>query len=299
MKKTLILAALVGTMGWTQVASAADALDTTRAEIRIDRDRDATVYKSLEGLRNQMVVLDSRKQGRIAVVGTTMETLGAAGLYPMLQDLMEDRPFEKALPSVRQGWRIGLLFAVGRQRNPAARAVLEHVVRTEADVQILTSAAEALGKLQDADAAKVLIEASAGTSPRALAILRGMGQCRRLVMVDHLASRSRTATGAEAENTLAALREVGNSWAWTTDVVSKSGEGDAVRSSAATALMGMWVAQPELRNEARKALLVVDAPNAAQLVAETRKTIGAHDLKAFEKLAKSLASNPLHKRVQK
>jgi hypothetical protein len=299
MKKTLILAALVGTMGWTTVASAADALDTTRAEIRIDRDRDSAVYKSLAGLRNQMVELDSRKQGRIAVVGTTMETLGAAGLYPMLQDLIEDRPFEKARPSVRQGWRIGLLFAVGRQRNPAARAVLEHVVRTEADVQILTSAAEALGKLQDAEAAKALIDASAGTTPRALAILSGMGQCRRLAMVDYLASRSRTATGVEAENTLAALRESGNSWAWTTDVVSNSGEGDAVRSSAATALMGMWLTQPELRKEARKALLVVDAPNTVALVAETRKTVGENDLKAFEKLAQSLATNPLHKRVQK
>ena len=237
MKKTLILAALIGSMGWTQVASAADSLETTRAEIRADRDNDSAVYKSLEGLRKQMVNLDSRKQGPIAVVGTTMDTLGAAGLLPMLQELLEDRPFVDARPSVRRGWRVGLLFAVGRQRNPAARAVLEHVVTTETDVEILTSAAEALGKLQDEEAAKVLIEQSVGVTPRALAILRGMGQCRRLVMAEHLAKRSVAATGLEAENTVAALREVGNSWAWTTDVVSKSGEGDAVRSRAASALV--------------------------------------------------------------
>ncbi len=296
MKKTLILAAIVGSMGWTQVASAADSLDATRAEIRTDRDKDAAVYKSLEGLRKQMVDLDSRKRGSIAVVGTTMDTLGAAGLLPMLQELLEDRPFADARPSVRRGWRVGLLFAVGRQRNPAARAVLEHVVTTETDVEVLTSASEALGKLQDADAAKVLISASAGVTPRSLAILRGMGQCRRLVMAEHLATRSLTATGAEAERTLAALREVGNSWAWTTDIVAESGEGDAVRARAASALLGMWLAQPELRQEARKALLVVDAPNITTLTVEARGKVAANDKKAFEKLAKSLAANPLHKR---
>ena len=135
--------------------------------------------------------------------------------------------------------------------------------------------------------------------PRALAILRGMGQCRRLEMAEHLATRAQTATGLEAENTMAALREAGNSWAWTTEAVSKSGEGDAVRAAAASALMGVWLAQPELRSEARKALLVVDAPNNAALIAQTRKTVGENDVKAFEKLAKSLANNPLHKRVQK
>ncbi|MEZ4460919.1 MAG: HEAT repeat domain-containing protein [bacterium] len=295
MKKTLILAALLGAVGFSSVANA-QSLEAIQNHTKADRETNKDAWDAVATLRAQMKDFDARKRGRVATVGTMLDDIGPEGLYPMMNELIVDAPFEQARPSVRQGWRIGLLFALGRLRNPETRPVLEHVLRTEKDVAILGSASEALGKLQDEQAARVLIELSAGNSARSLAILKGAGQCRRQVMADYLAARLPTASAAEFDNTVEALRDVGNAWAWSTDVVAASGEGDVVRSAAASALLSAWITNPEKRNDLRKALLIVDAPNMNTLVVDASKSVTAKDRDAFNALKASLDANPLHKR---
>lgn len=297
MKKTFIYAAIVGSIGIASVASA-QSIEEVRAQMTLDQEAHADAWDAVATLRGKMIEMDARKRGRIAPIGTMLDPIGPDGLYPMLNELLQDKPFDHARPSVRQGWRVGLLFAVGRLRDVRARGVLEQVVRTETDIAILTSAAEALGKLQDEEAARVLMTESMGSSARAIALLRGVGQCRRIVMADYLAARLTTASGEDVDAVIHALREVGNSWAWKTDVVSASGEGDQVRSTVAEALLNAWFVQPERRNDIRKALLIVDAPNMAALLTDATGKVTAPIRDDFKKLTASLAANPLHRLKQ-
>lgn len=296
MKKHLMLALLAGLTLLTVDAAAQDRPQTQLPEWKAlaAKHNDATV--AVATLRARMPQLDKQRRGRIATVGTMLDDIGPEGLAPMLVELLEDRPFDGMRDSVRRGWRIGLLFAVGRQRNPEARAVLEHVLRTEPDVEILTSASEALGKLQDDAATAVLVAEAQGNSPRALAILRGMGQCRRVSMANHLSSRIVNATGEELDATIEALRDVGNSWAWRTDVVAASGESEAVRQTVTTALLSAWRVHPDARNAIRKAVLIVDAAQAPELVDQMAADLKDADQSDYAKLRRSVLKNPLHRR---
>jgi HEAT repeat protein len=255
-------------------------------------------FAAVKQLREEMPELDARKRGRIATVGTTLDLLGPKALFPMLEELALDRPFEKQVPSVRQGWRIGLLHAVGRLRDERARPILEKVVRTEQDAWVLKTAAEALGKLQDERAAQFLITESQGSGERAEAILEGMAHCRRLVVTQYLTSRLAQATEQSERRALVeSLRDHGNSYAWKTDVVAASGEGTDVRNLSAQALLSAFVRFPAERPQIQKALLIVDAPATTTLLQTALKTTSDKAAQeALQGLQSKLANNPLHAR---
>lgn len=298
MKQALVLAVMLAAGFWSGdvLGKTPAGFEAFEAAVRVDGEANPAMYEAVAAARAEVVKLDGQKRGRIAIVGPMLDALGPQAMVPMLAELLEDRPFEGARPTVRRAWRVGLLFALGRMRNVEARAVLEHVVRTEPDVEVLTSAAEALGKLQDADAAKALMAAANGQSERHVAILRGMGQCRRTEMATYLAARLGTATGDELKANIWALREAGNSWAWRTVAVAKSGEGAEVREIATRALLDAWLRHPELRNDLRKAVLVVDGPEVVALVEAMGPGLTGKDKVDYERLLRSVRDNPLHKR---
>lgn len=273
-------------------------LNALLQEIETSRQTFAAEFAAVKQLRQEMPELDARKRGRIATVGTTLDLLGPAALFPMLEELAQDRPFEKQPASVRQGWRIGLLHAVGRLRDDRARPILEKVVRDEHDTWVLKTAAEALGKLQDERAAQVLITQSQGSGERAEAILEGMAHCRRLVVTEYLTARLAQATETRQRRALIeSLRDHANSYAWQTDVVAASGEGTEVRNQSAQALLNTFVLHAEDRPQIQKALLIVDAPATGNLLkAALKATSDKATQEALLALQNKLANNPLHKK---
>lgn len=279
------------------VVSTSQVLDSLRSQIANARPGLSAEYAAVKQLREEMPELDARKRGRLAVVGTTLDLLGPKALFPMLEELLDDKPFTNQPPSVRQGWRVGLLFAVGRLRDDRARPILEKVVREENDTWVLKAAAEALGKLQDEASASVLIDASQGSNARSEAILEGMAHCRRLVVTQYLVARLAQATkDSERRALIESLRDHGNAWAWKTDVVARSGEGDAVRNLGAEALLRAYLGHPNDRAQVQKALLVIDAPKTLEILKSVETSAPASEREALKSLKDSLRNNPLHKR---
>ena len=279
------------------VVNPTQVLDSLRSQIVAARPGLAAEFAAVNQLREEMPELDARKRGRLAVVGTTLDLLGPNALFPMLEELLEDKPFANQSPSVRQGWRVGLLFAVGRLRDDRARPVLEKVVREENDTWVLKAAAEALGKLQDERSASVLIAESQGSSARSEAILEGMAHCRRLVVTQYLVSRLAQATKeSERHALIESLRDHGNAWAWKTDVVANSGEGEEVRNLSAEALFNVYMSHPSDRVQVQKALLIIDAPKTLEILKSVETSATKADREALSALKTSLSNNPLHRR---
>lgn len=305
--KPIIFALALAGFGYSGLAMAQnpDAPVTNSAELNAltkqiegARKAHAAEFAAVKQLREEMPELDARKRGRIAPVGTTLDLLGPNAVWALMDDLIQDKPFANQRPSVRQGWRIGVLHALGRLRNPVARPVLERVVSQESDTWVLRTAAEALGKLQDQEAAEFLIKASAGEGARAEAVLEGMAHCRRLVVTEYLVSRIEQAKADSEKRALVeSLRDHANAWAWKTDVVAASGEGEQVRNLSAAALIRTYAKEPQLEKELRKAILIVDSAESVALVqAEISKASAPAAKASLEDLLKALASNPLHKR---
>lgn len=305
--KPIIFALALAGFGFSGLAMAQnpDAPVTSSAELNAltkqiegARKAHAAEFAAVKQLREEMPELDARKRGRIAPVGTTLDLLGPNAVWALMDDLIQDKPFANQRPSVRQGWRIGVLHALGRLRNPIARPVLERVVSQESDTWVLRTAAEALGKLQDQEAAEFLIKASAGEGARAEAVLEGMAHCRRLVVTEYLVGRLEQAKADSEKRALVeSLRDHGNAWAWKTDVVAASGEGEQVRNLSAAALIRTYAKEPQLQKELRKAILIVDSAESVALVqAEISKASAPAAKASLEDLLKALASNPLHKR---
>lgn len=245
-------------------------------------------YAFVSHVREQVPSLQARARGPIAVVGPMLEAYGPQALDPMLRELIDDRSFGFA--KARRAWRVGLLHAVGRMHRERSRPVLEHVLATDSDLEVVRAAANALGKMLDLEAARHLIKTSSEDTDRARAVLAGMGTCRRSVVALHLAERlSRTDDPRIQLTAILSLRDVANSWAWKTSRVAASGEHKATSAAARDALVEAFFAIPGQESEITKALLIVNDPKTAALVQKR----SAEASSRAQRLLHKLQANPL------
>ncbi|HVH46593.1 MAG TPA: hypothetical protein VM925_29835 [Labilithrix sp.] len=89
------------------------------------------------------------------------------------------------------------------------------------------------------------------------------------------------------------LGGVGNAWAWRT--LSNQAEASATRAIAARALVDIYVSEKnaaDVREQAAKAILVVDAPSTPSLIARARTTASHDTLAMLDELERRFASNP-------
>ena len=239
---------------------------------------------------------DQEKRGRAATITQALRSLGPDGLYPMLEMLAVDGPARGNMSD--SAWttlRVGLLEAVGALRSKEARPVLEGVLKKGGDFEVMRAATEALGQLGDDAATKFLVRLAKKPGPERVAVLSGLGECRRIGAAKELARSVHAATPVEARAIVASLQDVGNSWAWETPAVKQSGEGDQVRAIAAQALMEMFVKfRGELRTKAETGLLVVKHSSTPQLIQAARQGADARTVAALDALAQRFANNPLH-----
>ncbi len=239
--------------------------------------------------------MDQRKRGRAATITLPLKAIGREGLFPMLEMIALQGPKRGDLnDSAWTTLRVGLLEAVGELRDARSKPVLLAVIKREKKFEILRAAVEALGKLSDDDSAKRLVSLAKKHGHTQLAVLAGLGECRRVAVAKELARQSTTSDEVKLRVVVDSLSDVGNSWAWKTPAVAKVKEANEVRGIAATALVNVFVKRAGyVREKAGRALLVVDHPHTPKLLHVARAHADPRTQKHIDDLLHKLADNPV------
>ena len=276
----------------------------TAAELRRDveqaRDVDVRPFLVTRGIVERAPVADAAARNRKAPVALQLAKLGPPAVLPLLEMLAEGPPKLVRVAGVSESEsalaaRRDIIEAVGLLRQPRALPVLAAILDdlTE-DVDTTTTAAEAIARIGTDESASRLLRAldGAGDPVRVRAILAGMGECRRLRIVDAIATRLRTTTDdATARVAARSLGRAGNAWAWKT--AADSTEEAKVRESAARGLVDAFVRRTgEARKAADNALMVVADPHTPALIAEAKRGAPPETVAALDALAERFARNP-------
>lgn len=264
-----------------------------RRNVAEARALDARPFAEVARIVAQAPELDARARARKAPIALYLAKLGTSALMPALEMLAFELPRtvpEASIPSIRRE----LIEVVGLVRDPRGLRVLFAVLgdATE-DIETTRTAAEAIARIGTEDAAAKLVSMlGAARDERARAILGGMGECRRRLIAEAIAERLRTTTDeATARVAIRSLGRTGNAWAWKT-MADRSDE-MPIRRTAASALVDAYArGDGDVRDAATKALMVVDAPETAALIAHARNTAAPGVAKALDELAVRFARNP-------
>jgi len=299
-------------LGMSTNASAAGAgLDAndlpaaTRSELRaeIEKARAATpeLFRAVADVAAQARDLDASARKPGIPLTLHFKPLGNRALYPLLEALVFDSHAAKDLPpSAAAALRLGLIEAVGTIRDARAIPVLAKILELGRDDQTVRASAEGLARIGTDDALTILTAAAtkAKTSDagdaRERAILSGMHDARREAAARFLARRLQQNPDDEtARVVVKALGGVGNAWAWKT--LSNQGEMSATRKIAANALVDAYVRfGGAVREQAAKAILVVDDPSTPTLIAQAKSGAARDVTSALEALERRFANNPTH-----
>jgi RNase P/RNase MRP subunit POP5 len=269
------------------------------ADLARARAEQPALFAALAELREALPELDQNKRGRLAPVTPPLKALvRQGGLHALLAELaVEAAPGGELTDSAWLTWRLGLLEAVGGSRDVRAEPVLTAILDSPlSEEEVVKAAAEALGKMgTDTAAHKLLALSRSPVATKRLGVLAGMGECRRAVIAEALAATLKARPdAAAAARIIRSLGNVGSAWAWETEIISRSGEGETVRQTAARALVSAFVAyEGETRHGALEALLVVNHPSTPALIAQARTGASPALLSELDRLADRFSSSPL------
>ncbi len=265
------------------------------------RAEHAIAFEGLARVRATVPELDAAKRGRFALVGPSISGLGDGTVPAIIERLvLADLGPETLTPSARTAWRIGLLDAIGKLRDPRGAAVLEAVCRSShIEPEILTVATAALGRLETDSAAAVLVKLSRVPGERGKAILAGMGHCRRLLVVRRLVEALPEQTDAATHRDVArSLATAANAPVWRAGLARHPQEGIEIRFLAARVLFDEFVARSDDERKALvTALLVVDHSGTSGLIEQERTGADPALSAALDHLARRLECNPVSRFV--
>jgi hypothetical protein len=296
----LALSTTAGAAGGTSFdATRLPAQARTELRTSIDKARaaDPAAFREVRDMFAKAREADLHARGRKAPNALRLAGLGTKALLPMLELVAFDAPAlapgEKAAD--RANVNRDLIEAIGLLRDPRAMPVLTAVLARESDFATTRTAAEAIARMDNDDAASTLVaSASKASGERATAILAGMGACHRAVIARTLADRlAAHPDDAAARHVVKSLGHVGSAWAWKT-LADRSEEASS-RETAARALVAAFVQYTgEAREAAAKALLVVDDSHTVALIEAARRGASGDAALALDDLARRFASNPTH-----
>ncbi len=310
-KSFAAIALSLALLGMSTNASAAGAgLDAndlpaaTQRELRteIDKARAATpeLFKAVADIAAQARELDANARKPGIPLTMHFKPLGNRALYPLLDALVFDAHVKDLPPSAASALRLGLIEAVGTIRDPHAIPVLAKILEVGRDDATVRASAEGLARIGTDDALTILTTAAtkaktdAPGGARERAILSGLHDARREAAARHLAHRLEQSPDNEtARVVVKSLGGVGNAWAWKT--LPNQSEMSATRGIAANALVDAYVRfSGEVREQAAKAILVVDDPSTTTLIAQAKKGASGDLTTALEALERRFANNPTH-----
>lgn len=265
--------------------------------------REPATFDAVRAIVARADELDQHKQGRLYPMTPLLRgvTHGhAASSMALLEPLVAPQRF--TMPSsepARIALRAGLIEAAGDLKDPAAAPVFRAIVTSSTEFYEVRAAAEALGKLAlDADVATL---SQLATTPGAKqdAVVSGLGACRRASAARALeAVVAQHPTGMAAKHLLRSLSAMGSAWGLATPNAAPAAEISAIRDTTARAALAMFVAatEPDVRTDASNALVVIDAPDAPQWIADAKRTASPELATALDALAARLAKNPTRTR---
>jgi HEAT repeat protein len=303
MALAVLLTAAIGLAGPGTLLPVRDLPPATRAELtrQVVRAKiaDPVAFERLDDARNQVAMLDARKRGPLAPITPLLKTLGPRALLPMLQQAALSAPPRGPLsPSAWLAWRLGLIEAIGALRDPRAEPVLLALFEARLGQRRLDrAAAVAYAKLGTEPVALRLIRAGRrGTAERNHA-LHALGHCRLQSSAAFLARQlGSRPTETEAKVLARALGNVGSAWAWRTPVIAASGEEQAVRYTAARALVAAYPEQGEaVRPTIAKAVLVVNHPDTQAFIRAEQQRASPASRLVLEELRLRFARSPLRR----
>lgn len=310
-RKTFVGVALtLALIGVSDRASAAgaglDASDlplVTQGELKVEIAKARAVvpelFKAVAEVASHARELDAKARKPGTPLTMHFKPLGQRALFPLLEALVFDSHTEKDLPpSAASALRLGLIEAVGTIRDPRAIPVLAKIMERGRDGSTVRASAQGLARIGTDEALQLLTAAAskAKTSDagneRERAILSGMHDARREIAARFLAQRLQQNPDAETACVVVkSLGGVGNAWAWKT--LSDQREASATRSVAAEALVDAYVRfRGEVREQAAKAILVVDDASTPALIAQAKRRASSDDGIALEALERRFATNP-------
>jgi hypothetical protein len=261
------------------------------------RTEDGSTFDAVARVRASVPELDASKRGRVAIVGPGLTKTGEGAVPAILERVVLADPGSETLSgSALTAWRIGLLEALGRLRDPRSAAVLEAVCRSpELEPQLLAAAAAALGRLETDAAAAVLVELSHTPGERGRAVLAGMGHCRRLAVVRRVAEALPEQRDAASHRAVVrSLATAASAPVWRAGLVRHPEEGAEIRALAAGALLHDFVGRSAAeRGRIVTALLVVDEPSTQGRINDARSLADPGLLADLDHLARRLQANPV------
>ncbi len=270
------------------------------ARIAKARAKHPGAFKRVLDVVSRVPELDKRRRGPFATITLGLKGIGPDALMPMLEMLAVNGPARgKMTPTAWTTLRVGLIEAVGIQRDPVAEPVLGAILDNETDYWIVRAAAEALGRIGTDASAKKLVALASKPNRRRTAVLSAIGSARRPVVAQALAKIvAETQDHQTTKLAIRALGDIGNVWAWKTPALSKTGEAGSVRSTAAKALVDTFVRlyrDQYLRAEVQKSLLLVDDPATIGLIEGAKSGASPELAAALDALEQKVANSPLHK----
>lgn len=270
-----------------------------RRQVARAQATDRATFDRLRELRRDMDLLDAHKRGPIAPVAPLLKALGPRALLPLIERVALDAPGRQSLsPSAWLAWRLGLIEALGAQRDGRAEPVLLALLeRPPREPALWRAAAVAYAKLGTDEVAQRLIRQARGSGAERRIALEALGHCRRRPAARHLA-RAMAATTDEADALVVAraLGTVGSAWAWRTPVIARSGEEQPVRSLAAHALVAAYAhASAPLRRMVAKAVWVVDHPETPSLIRAAQRGASPEERRLLGELLRRFEESPLRR----
>jgi HEAT repeat protein len=278
------------------VAAERSALEQSIIAARISSP---AAFESLARLRQELPTLDADKRGRAVPVAAILKGMGKDALLPMLNEIAFDSQRRNGFTdSAWSAWRVGLVEAVGFLRDGRSAPVLTAILDgSDTDFDLIRAAAGALGKLGTDAVAQKLVTMARQKNPKQLAVLSGMGHCRRIAVANELVAALLAQPDAQTAKVVArSLGDIGSAWAWKTPIVQASGEEIAVRSAAAKALVVSYVRyDDDARSSIGKALLMVDYSGTLALIEAQKKSELPERRVLLDELAVRFQKSPLHR----
>lgn len=219
-------------------------------------------------------------------------------LLAMLWRLTDDDPLASGMElRAWRRWRIGLIEAIGRMRDERSLPVLYSVVAgPQPSGRVRTAATSALGRVGDRDYIERVVELADDDEDRRSAIVRGLGDARRLVALEYLLEIAvRT---DDEDRRAAAIRAAGdwaNQWAWqTSSLAPHRDEGREGRRRVVEVLVDEYPGfGPSSRREAVKSLQLAGGADGRDRALKRAGEAEGQHRRLFEQLAGRLADSPL------
>lgn len=270
------------------VAIGADVRKALDAAITADKVAHPDAFRTVANVVASADARDRRKRGLYAA---TAPLLHEVSLMALLEPLAFPERFSMPTgDAARISLRAGLLEAAGALRDAKAAPLFREVLNGSTEFYEVRAAAEALGKLGLESDVASLAQRVKTPSPLQNAIIAGVGDCRKVAIVEALGS---VATDNETTARLVAnaLGRIGSSWAWETPALRTLPEGPAVRAAAAKQALRVYLATDgSTRASAADALTTVAWPQTSQMLETFRGTATPEQRRALDALAPRVAA---------